>query len=211
MPRYDNIEYLRGLLNELRQLPRETEWVEFKRDNADLEEIGEYISALANSAALEGKSAAYLVWGVADDSHEIVGTIRPPRRSEEGQRGTGELARTLAQPAHPLPPHRVGRGRPARIEMIEIPAGSSPAGPVSGDRVHPRRLVQEEAQGPPRARARALARLRRDAISKCSWPWSASTRPTSSSSSITPRTSACSKSRSLRIATAFCSASPTIR
>ena len=51
MVRNDSLEYLVGLLHELRQLPKETEWVEFKCNNANPEEIGEYISALANSAA----------------------------------------------------------------------------------------------------------------------------------------------------------------
>jgi len=48
--------------------------VEFKRNVAEPEEIGEYISALANSAALCGKTNAYLVWGVDDQTHDIVGT-----------------------------------------------------------------------------------------------------------------------------------------
>ena len=52
-------ENLQSLLNELRRLPKETEWAEFKH-NADVEKIGEYISALANSAALLGKQSAYL-------------------------------------------------------------------------------------------------------------------------------------------------------
>jgi len=42
--------YLIGLVNELRKLPKETEWVEFKHNIVEPEEIGEYISALANSA-----------------------------------------------------------------------------------------------------------------------------------------------------------------
>lgn len=53
-------EYLRGLLRELCALPKETEWVEFKENNDDPQEIGEYISALSNSSALCGKAAAYL-------------------------------------------------------------------------------------------------------------------------------------------------------
>lgn len=36
--------------------------------NADPEEIGEYLCALANSAALGGKARAYLVWGVDDET-----------------------------------------------------------------------------------------------------------------------------------------------
>ncbi len=34
--------------------------------------IGEYISALSNSAALIGKQTGYLVWGVKDDDHQII-------------------------------------------------------------------------------------------------------------------------------------------
>lgn len=70
-------QQLQGLLKELCSLPAETEWVEFKR-NADVEKIGEYISALSNSAALIGKQSAYMVFGVDDDSHQVVGTTFKP-------------------------------------------------------------------------------------------------------------------------------------
>jgi len=69
-----NTEYLIGLFHELRKQPSETEWIEFKRNNDDPEQIGEYLSALANSAALLGKVNAYMLWGVADDGHDVVGT-----------------------------------------------------------------------------------------------------------------------------------------
>lgn len=71
-------EYLRGLLRELCALPKETEWVEFKENNDDPQKIGEYISALSNSSALCGKAAAYLVWGINNKTHEIVGTKFKP-------------------------------------------------------------------------------------------------------------------------------------
>lgn len=77
-------EYLNSLLNELRALPKETEWVEFKRDNDDPQEIGEYISALANSAALVGKMSAYLVWGIEDGSHSVIGTAFNPETKKKG-------------------------------------------------------------------------------------------------------------------------------
>lgn len=75
---------LLGILTELRKLPRETEWVEFKHNNANPDEIGEYLSALANAAALTGKVHAYLVWGVNDDSHEAVGTTFNPATTKVG-------------------------------------------------------------------------------------------------------------------------------
>ena len=60
------VEYLVSLVRELCKLPRETEWVEFKVNVHEPQEVGEYLSALANSAALAGKAFAYLLWGIAD-------------------------------------------------------------------------------------------------------------------------------------------------
>ena len=54
-------KYLQGLVKELRLLPSETEWVEFK---VNPEEVGEYISALSNSASLLGKANGYIIWGI---------------------------------------------------------------------------------------------------------------------------------------------------
>jgi len=68
------VEYLAGLVRELCKLPRETEWLEFKDSNADSQERGEYVSALANAAAYNGKAFAYLVWGTEDGTHRVVGT-----------------------------------------------------------------------------------------------------------------------------------------
>ncbi len=78
------VEYLVGLVRELCKLTRETEWVEFKVDRHQPEEIGEYISALANSAALAGKSFAHVVWGVGDNDHTVVGTRFKPGAEKVG-------------------------------------------------------------------------------------------------------------------------------
>ncbi len=77
-------EYLVSLVRELCKLPHETEWLEFKQNNADPCEIGEYLSALANAAAYNGKAFAYLVWGVEDREHRIVGTRFDPATSKKG-------------------------------------------------------------------------------------------------------------------------------
>lgn len=77
-------DYLGGLIRELCKLPTETEWVEFKENYFDPQDIGEYISALANSAALEGKAHAYIAWGINDLSHEVVGTSFNPRKEKKG-------------------------------------------------------------------------------------------------------------------------------
>lgn len=68
------MEKLEKLVNELRKLDTETEWVEFKHNNYDPEMIGQDICALANGAVLCDKSCAYMVWGIDNTTHEIVGT-----------------------------------------------------------------------------------------------------------------------------------------
>lgn len=70
------MENLTKLIEELRQLPNETTWFEFKHNNYEPDMIGEDISALANSAAYSERSHAYMIWGINNETHEIVGTDR---------------------------------------------------------------------------------------------------------------------------------------
>ncbi len=84
MTTHHSSEYLTDLVRELCNLSGETEWVEFKKNNADPETIGKNISALANSAALEGKASAYIVWGIRDEDQAVVGTAFEPRRERRG-------------------------------------------------------------------------------------------------------------------------------
>lgn len=77
-------DFLHSLVQELIKLPQETEWVEFKVNNDRPDSIGEYISALANSAALFGKQSGYLIWGIRNEDHAIVGTSFKPAQSKVG-------------------------------------------------------------------------------------------------------------------------------
>ena len=79
-----NPDYWQGLVKELCNLPHETEWAEFKENNCEPEQIGEYISALSNSAALHDEAYAYLVWGIQDKTHEFVGTSFVPSKRKVG-------------------------------------------------------------------------------------------------------------------------------
>src|SRR2546427_4307377 len=72
---------LSSLLVELLGLPHETEWVEWKHNNSDPAMIGEYLSALSNSAALHGRETAYMVWGIEDGMDPRRKTGRPLRDS----------------------------------------------------------------------------------------------------------------------------------
>ena len=73
-----------AVFRSLTTLPRETEWVEFKVNDYEPDEIGEYLSALSNSAALHNEKTAYIVWGVEDATHAVVGTSFKPRSRKIG-------------------------------------------------------------------------------------------------------------------------------
>ncbi len=90
-------EYLKDLINELRRLPSETEWVEFKVDNTDPQTIAKNMSALANSTALRSRASAYIVWGIEDSTHSVVGTSFSPSVARIGNEPLENwLSRTLA-------------------------------------------------------------------------------------------------------------------
>lgn len=65
---------LRKLLDRLIAEGREHEWLEFKESRFDSTYLGKCVSALANSARLHGKEQAYVVFGVRDNTLEVVGT-----------------------------------------------------------------------------------------------------------------------------------------
>ena len=65
---------LERLLKDFLLLPAETEWLEFKENCHDIERIGKYISGLSNSACMKNRQYGYMVWGVQDETHEIIGT-----------------------------------------------------------------------------------------------------------------------------------------
>jgi len=74
--------HLISMVQEFCKLPAETPWLEFKQDNGDPEQIGEYISALSNAATLAGRDCGYLVWGIGNTTHEIVGTSFNPGKAK---------------------------------------------------------------------------------------------------------------------------------
>ena len=70
------MEYLdfKKLIDALAARPKETEWIEFKHNFHSKEEIGERISALANSAYLCNMPFGYIVYGIDDNTHNLIGT-----------------------------------------------------------------------------------------------------------------------------------------
>lgn len=87
---------LTDLLDHLRDLDMENEVVEFKeaKNDFDFRKLGRYFSALSNEANLKKVKSAWLVFGVEDKKHKIVGTqYRSERRSLD--RLKGEIANKI--------------------------------------------------------------------------------------------------------------------
>lgn len=60
----------------------ENEFVEFKKNDYDQEKIGKYFSALSNGACLRNKDFGYLVYGIHDETLEVLGTNRNFKNEE---------------------------------------------------------------------------------------------------------------------------------
>ena len=71
------------LVRRLADHPRETEWLEFKSSDAEPSELGEYISAIANSVTIAGRDCGYNVWGIHDENHAIIG-LYPAKSASAG-------------------------------------------------------------------------------------------------------------------------------
>jgi ATP-dependent DNA helicase RecG len=91
-------EYILSLIYELIKLPNETFWLEFKHNKENPQIIGEYISALSNSAALNGKTNAYMIWGIDDDTHKVLGTSFKPSVTKKGNEALENWLLRLLEP-----------------------------------------------------------------------------------------------------------------
>lgn len=77
---------LGALVKELVDHPTELEWFEFKHGTNEPSMIGKRISAIANSCAMMERFYGYVVWGVDDGTHKILGTeFKPETQKVKGQ------------------------------------------------------------------------------------------------------------------------------
>lgn len=78
------IAELKHILQQLRNLTAENEIVEFKeaKTGYDFTKLGKYFSALSNEANLKGKPFAWLVFGVENKRHSIIGSQFRPQRKD---------------------------------------------------------------------------------------------------------------------------------
>lgn len=120
-----------ALIDDLRQMPAEASWVEFKENNADAPLIGKLMSALSNAARLADQPFAYLLWGVRDADHAAVGTtFEPSAQLQQGQPLELWLAQRL-QPAIAFN-FKPAEYQGVRLVLLEIPAAAS--SPVEWER-----------------------------------------------------------------------------
>lgn len=120
-----------AIIDDLRKLPAEAPWAEFKESNPDGQMIGKLVSALSNAARVADQHFAYVVWGVRDWDHAATGTtFEPGTRRENGQPLDLWLAQRL-QPAIDFQFETVDY-HGTRLVLLTIPAAST--APVEFDR-----------------------------------------------------------------------------
>lgn len=104
----------------------EGEWFEFKQNNDKPQEIGEYVSALANGASLNDKPYGLLVWGVEDEGHRVVGTDFDPFSAKNGNEPLHTWLERMCTPRVTLRFHTV-QIEEKNVVVLEItPAGDRP-------------------------------------------------------------------------------------
>ena len=118
-----NTENMLQLVENLLSHSRETEWIEFKLNYADPEKIGEYISALSNSAALYDKPSGYIVCDIEDKPDKIEGTDFKPYSQKIK---TQEIENWLATQLNPCIDIRFHEASiPKPIVILEIQSARS--------------------------------------------------------------------------------------
>ena len=112
------------LIDELRALPKENEWVEFKTGNVTTnDKLGQYISGLSNAACIANQAFAYLVFGINDETHQAVGTNFNFKNRKEGNEELELWIRRFLSPSIKFD-HFVCDYGTNHLEIFRIPAAT---------------------------------------------------------------------------------------
>lgn len=112
------------LIDELRALPKENEWVEFKTGNVTTnDKLGQYISGLSNAACIANQSFAYLVFGINDENHQVVGTNFNFKNRKEGNEEVELWIRRFLSPSIKFD-HFICNYGADHLEIFRIPAAT---------------------------------------------------------------------------------------
>lgn len=112
------------LVDELRALPKENEWVEFKTGNVTTnDKLGQYISGLSNAACIANQAFAYLVFGINDATHNVEGTNYKFKNRKEGNEELELWIRRFLSPSIKFDPFVCDYGT-NHLEIFRIPAAT---------------------------------------------------------------------------------------
>tara|TARA_Y100000310_G_scaffold343510_1_gene451503 strand:- start:6438 stop:7883 length:1446 start_codon:yes stop_codon:yes gene_type:complete len=114
------------LISDILSFGDENEWIEFKENNSNLFEIGEYISALSNSACFHKKKFGYLVFGIKNKTKEIIGTKFNPKR----KKGNEELENWLCHLLNPRIDFEIIKGEFKTKRVIVFKVDSARLSPI---------------------------------------------------------------------------------
>lgn len=113
------MEEYKTTLKYLLSLNTENEWLEYKENNSNPDMIGEYISALCNSAILDGQDKAYLIYGISDNK-EIIGTKFDFKKAKKGAQELENYILTLLKPRISFNVINLEYEGDRRVQIIEI-------------------------------------------------------------------------------------------
>lgn len=118
-----NNQELIELIDNLSQLPKETEWVEFKTGTATTsEKLGEYISGISNAACIANQAFGYLIFGIDDVSHQILGTNYHFKNKKQGGQELEFWLRQMLSPSIRFEHFVCEYSASINIEVFRIPA-----------------------------------------------------------------------------------------
>ena len=114
------------ILQKLLCLPREQSTVEFKSNQNEPKDIGQYLSALANVAALDGHDRGWVVWGVEDGTQKVKGTVFDPFTQKNGNQSLIMWLQQLTSPRADFTFHEC-QHPDGKVVLLEIhPARGAP-------------------------------------------------------------------------------------
>jgi len=113
---------LKELVDELVKSPKESECLEFKLNFHSAEEIGKCISALSNGACIQNQPNGYLVFGIEDSTHRIIGTTFNAKTYKKGNEDLEHWLATRLNPRIDFVIYEFDYDSSRHISLFVIPA-----------------------------------------------------------------------------------------
>jgi len=121
-----------ALIDQLRSQTSEAEVVEFKHNNSDPKLVGKLCSAMANSARIAQQTCAFVLWGIDDENHCVLGTSFDPDSKTVGNEVFKLWLANRLSPSLALDFRRVAHPE-GSVVILKIPAAT--VSPVSFDAI----------------------------------------------------------------------------